>query len=88
MSFRVTWEQDASDALDKLDATVNQRIVFRVNWLSKNLGTVKPQALSATLKGYYKFRIGSYRVIYSINHEDKELVIRYLGHRREIYQSR
>ena len=86
MSYRVTWEQDAADALDKLDVTVIQRILIRINWLAQNLDNIKPQALAGTLKGYFKLRAGNYRIIYAINRGEKEIVIEYIGHRREIYK--
>jgi mRNA interferase RelE/StbE len=86
MSYRVTWEQDAADTLNTLDNTVVHRIVARIIWLSKNLDDIKPRALSGTLKGYFKLRAGSYRVIYSINRQEKEITIEYVGHRRDIYK--
>jgi mRNA interferase RelE/StbE len=86
MSYRVTWEQDAVETLDKLDVNVIQRIIVRINWLAKNLGKIKPHALTGTLKGYFRLRIGSYRVIYSINRREKEIIIEYLGHRKDIYK--
>ncbi len=88
MSFNVTWEQDAADALDKLDTTIVRRIITRVTWLGNNIETIKPQALSGTIKGYFKLRVGSYRIIYAINREEKEVIINYLGHRRDIYKSK
>jgi len=86
MNYRVTWEQDAADALDKLDATIVRRILNRINWLAKNIENIKPQTLTGTLKGYFKLRVGNYRIIYTLNREDREIVIEYLGHRRDIYK--
>jgi len=86
MSYRVTWEQDAAEALDKLNANIIQRILVRITWLVKNLDNIKPQALTGILKGYFKLRVGHYRVIYTVNHREKEIVIEYVGHRRDIYK--
>lgn len=86
MSYRVTWERNATDSLDTLDVNVIQRIIVRINWLATNLDNIKPHALTGTLKGYFKLRVGHYRVIYSINRREKELVIEYVGHRRDIYK--
>jgi mRNA interferase RelE/StbE len=86
MSFRITWEQDAVDALDNLDAIIVRRILVRISWLAKNLENIKPQALTGTLKGYFKLRAGNYRIIYTINRREKEVVIEYVGHRRDIYK--
>ena len=86
MNYRVTWEQDAAYALDKLDATIVRRILNRINWLANNLDNIKPQTLTGTLKGYFKLRVGNYRVIYSLNRGEREIIIEYLGHRRDIYK--
>lgn len=61
-------------------------------WIHKNLvGCTDPRqhgkALTANRKGQWRYRIGDYRLICTI--EDDELVILALsvGHRREIYNS-
>ncbi len=86
MSYRIEWEQDAVDALEKLDEAVVQRILLRISWLSTNLDNIKPQALAGKLRGYFKIRVGDYRVIYSIVRENRLLVIEDVGHRRNIYE--
>lgn len=86
MSYRIEWEQDASGALDRLEATVVHRILLRISWLAANLDNIRPQALTGNLKGYFKLRVGDYRVIYSMNRRNRLLVIEYVGHRRDIYK--
>lgn len=61
-------------------------------WIDKNLvGCTDPRqhgkALTANRKGQWRYRIGDYRLICTI--EDDELVILALsvGHRREVYNS-
>lgn len=76
----------ASRDLAKLDRAVGTRVVKRLQWLSQNLGPVKPQPLTENLAGFYKLRVGDYRVIYEILEEEKILLIHAVGHRREIYK--
>jgi len=40
--------------------------------------------LRRTLQGYWKLRVGDYRVIYKVR--GKQVIIFRVGHRREIYQ--
>ena len=87
MNYRVEWEQDAVDALERLDVTIVHRILLRISWLSTNLDNIKPQALAENLKSYFKLRVRDYRVIYSIVRENRLLVIEDVGHRRDIYKS-
>ena len=78
--------ETASRDLSRLDKLVGQRIVERINWMACNLDEIKLEALTGDLAGFYKLRIGDYRVIYEIVHNEKTLVIHAIGHRRYIYR--
>ena len=78
--------EEASRELAHLDKPVGRRIVERINWLSEKLSDIRPEPLKGDLIGLYKFRIGDYRVIYEIIHDEKTIVIHAIGHRREIYR--
>ena len=78
----------ASRELAHLDKPVGRRIVERINWLAGNLDDIQHEALTGNLTGLYRLRIGDYRVIYEIVHNEKTIVIHAIGHRREIYQKR
>lgn len=43
-------------------------------------------SLKADLRGCYKYRVGSYRIIYQIEHSILLIVIIDIGHRKEIYR--
>ena len=72
--------------LAQLDKPVARRIVRRIRWLAENLESVKPIALTGDLAGFYKLRVGDYRVVYEIFHSERVLVIHLIGHRSEIYR--
>ena len=42
--------------------------------------------LRLSLKGQWSYRVGSYRIIYSIEHKKLVVLILDIGHRREIYR--
>ena len=79
--------EEASRELARLDKPVGRRIVERISWLSEKLNDIRPEPLRGDLIGLYKFRIGDYRVIYEIVHDEKTIVIHAIGHRREIYRN-
>lgn len=58
----------------------------KIKWLSENFELITPQPLKGEWKGKFKLRIGDYRVVYSVNEEDKRITIHMAGHRREIYK--
>lgn len=42
--------------------------------------------LKGELAGYYRYRVGDYRVIYSINEEKKQIIVIVVAHRRQVYE--
>jgi mRNA interferase RelE/StbE len=78
--------EEASRELARLDKSVGRRIVERINWLSERLNDIRPEPLRGNLIGLYKLRVGDYRVIYQILHDEKTIIIYAIGHRREIYR--
>ncbi len=44
---------------------------------------IKP--LKGNLAGYYRYRIGDYRVIYLIDDETNQVIVDIIAHRRDVY---
>lgn len=86
--YRLRILDAATRDLERLDKSVARRVVKRLNWLTKNLDNINPEALKGDLVGLYKFRVGNYRVLYEIFHDEQAIVIHQIGHRREVYRRR
>ena len=86
--YRVRILDAATRELARLDKPLARRIIERITWLATNLDTISPEALMGELTGFYKLRVGDYRVIYEILHAEQTLMIHAIGHRREIYRRR
>ncbi|TEU21866.1 MAG: type II toxin-antitoxin system RelE/ParE family toxin [Anaerolineales bacterium] len=71
-----------------MDKPFARRIAERINWLAANLDNIRPEPFTGDLAGFYKFRIGDYRIIYEILHDEQVIVIHEIGHRRDIYRRR
>ena len=78
----------AEKELARLDKPVGRRVVERINWLAANLDETGAEALTASLAGFYKLRVGDYRVLYEVLHGERLIVIHVIGHRRDIYRKR
>jgi mRNA interferase RelE/StbE len=76
----------AADDLRHLGKPVAQRILHKLKWLSENFDDLTLQKLRGELREFCRLRVGSYRVIYTANREEHELVIHLIGHHREIYK--
>jgi mRNA interferase RelE/StbE len=70
---------------EKLTQPVRERIVKKINWLAENFEQINPQPLAADLSGFFKLRVGDYRVIYEFDREEEIIFIDRIGHRREVY---
>lgn len=85
MSYIIEYEPEALADLEKLTQSVRERIVKKINWLAENFEQVSPQPLTAELSGFFKLRVGDYRVIYEFNCDEKIIFIDRVGHRRDVY---
>lgn len=86
--YRVRVMEPAERALHRLDKSTARRIGQRLRWLAGNLQSTQPQALTGEFAGFYKLRVGDYRVVYEILHGEETIVVQEVGHRREIYRRR
>ena len=84
--YRVRILKAAAKELAGLDRSTGRRIVERIHWLAASMGTVRTEALTGEMTGFYKLRRGDYRVIYELLREEETIVIHAIGHRREIYR--
>lgn len=86
--YRIRIIQAATRDLERLDKPVARRIAGRINWLAENLDSIKPESLTADLAGFYKFRVGDYRIVYEILGGENVIVIHQIEHRSEVYRKR
>ena len=87
MTFRVVFTESARKELKKLDKYTQKIILL---WLQKNLdGCSDPRihgkALTSSRVGQWRYRIGDYRIIASIEDDKLVILVIAVGHRREIY---
>ncbi|OGG73206.1 hypothetical protein A3A38_02320 [Candidatus Kaiserbacteria bacterium RIFCSPLOWO2_01_FULL_53_17] len=80
----VRWSTDALKDIEKIDTVIAERIVERTQWLEKHFTQIVPKQLRRDLRGFFKLRVGDYRVIYSVS-EDIITIIK-VGHRRDVYR--
>jgi mRNA interferase RelE/StbE len=71
--------EDASASLQrKLDRCFE---MLKIN--PRSHPNIKP--LKGELAGYYRYRVGDYRVVYSIDDEQKQVFVLIIKHRGEVY---
>jgi len=87
MTWKVEFEPDAQRELDKLDKSIRQRIL---KFLHERLGKLDDprqlgERLHGTLSEFWRYRVGDYRIVCSIEHERLLVIVLRIGHRRDIY---
>ena len=88
MTWSVEWDEAARRELRKLDRTIQQRILrfFRERIMVDDDPRRFGKALQHELQGFWRYRIGDYRVVCQIQDEYITVLVLALGHRRHIYR--
>jgi mRNA interferase RelE/StbE len=87
MAWKVDLSPNALKQLDKLDKPVASRIL---NFLHERVGKLDDprkigQRLQGPLREFWKYRVGDYRIICSLEKDRLVVLVLRIGHRREVY---
>jgi mRNA interferase RelE/StbE len=84
MSYIVNIRRSAEKELQALPLRIHDRVAARLLALEDN---PRPAGISK-LQGEesYRLRIGDYRILLSIDDQQKQITIYAIGHRREVYR--
>ena len=83
MSYKIAFKKSVTRDLKKIDKAQAERILSRIETVLPEKAQDFP-VLSGKFSGLRKFRVGEYRIIYSII-ENTVLILR-ISHRREAYR--
>ncbi|HUC39094.1 MAG TPA: type II toxin-antitoxin system RelE/ParE family toxin [Candidatus Acidoferrum sp.] len=85
MPYKIVLSENATLELEKFDKVVANRIVRKLKSISGN-----PQRAFVSLAGSkeLKLRVGDYRVIAIMLHEEETILITAIGHRKNVYKRR
>jgi mRNA interferase RelE/StbE len=75
----------ADKALKRLDKVVAARITKRLEMVAENADSFMHEALVGQWKGYFRLRVGDYRILYWIDYEIRLIKVEEIGNRRDIY---
>ncbi|MBW2218386.1 MAG: type II toxin-antitoxin system RelE/ParE family toxin [Deltaproteobacteria bacterium] len=83
MSYNIAFKKTVSRDLKKIDKNIADKILQKIEQELPDKADTFP-ALTGKFAGLRKFRVGNYRVVYSIIN-DTAIILR-IGHRREVYR--
>jgi mRNA interferase RelE/StbE len=86
--WRVEFDRDAARDLRKLGAEAEKTIL---RYLRERIATAKDprrfgHALTGDKKGFWRYRVGDYRIVAAIEDDRFVVLVVAVGHRREIYR--
>lgn len=84
--YTLNFTAEADRDFDRLDRANQQRILKRLEWLAANAEEVRHETVTGPLAGLFKFRVGDYRVLYDLSHQEHTLLVQVIRHRREVYK--
>jgi mRNA interferase RelE/StbE len=87
MAWKIEFDPSARRELEKLDKPVSDRIL---KFLHERVAALDDprrigERLQGTLRQFWKYRVGDYRLICSLRDDRLVVIVVRVGHRRQIY---
>ena len=86
--WKVSYRPELLKFIKKLDSSTRKDIQ---NYIKKISNTKNPQTLgkplSGNLKGFWRYRVGDYRILCELRKKELIILVIDIGHRSKIYRS-
>ena len=83
---RVVWNDDSIADLKRLPKHEGLRIKRKVDEHLAVAPDRLGEPLQGSFKGFHRYRVGNYRVIYEIHKEAVVITVIRVGHRKDVYE--
>lgn len=81
MGYKLLLHPKADKFLEKSDGNLRRRIKKKL----ETLGSRPEAGKKLKHSEFRRLRIGDYRAIYEIKHEEEKVIVLFIGHRRDVY---
>lgn len=91
MAWRIEFDDGAKKDLAKLDKPIAKRVI---DFLRERVANLEdPRSIGEALKGsrlgeFWKYRVGDYRIISTIEDGALRILVVKIGNRREVYRNK
>ncbi len=85
--YRVAYRPSVSGDLLAVEKSMAQRLFDKTKWLASNVENLRHEPLDQDLPGIAQYAVGEWRILYSIDREDRILDVHLIGICAELYQS-
>lgn len=87
-SWRVELVAKARSDIGEIDKPMRQHILDRLVWFGEHFGERYPIALHGEWKGFYKFRVGDWRIVYNYDTSAHVITVHQVDRRDKVYKKR
>ena len=84
--YKLDFSSEGESSLESLDKKTGQRVLDKLKWLIQNIDNISPLPLHGKYSGLFKLRVGDWRIVYEVKHNEKIITVHKIGHRKEIYK--
>jgi len=88
MAWEVVLTYKAKENLEKLDRKIKERVLGKIIWLKNNFEDITPLPLTNEWQGFFKLRVGDWRVIYDADEIKAKITIHKIDRRDRVYKKR
>lgn len=85
MSYRIVYHSGVHGDLDGVPANIETRIRSAIEKRLKTAPAQYGERLTADLKGFWKLRVGDYRVVFEIDESSLVVTVWGIQHRKGVY---
>ena len=88
MPWEIIFTPKAQKDLEKLGGKTKKRVLDKLIWLKNNFEEINPLPLSNKWQGFFKLRIGDWRIIYDMEEPKKRITIHKIDIRDKVYKKK
>ncbi|WP_204305172.1 type II toxin-antitoxin system RelE family toxin [Desulfurobacterium thermolithotrophum] len=86
MNYKVLYHHKIPEDLREISSETKKRIKSAIENKLMTFPEKYGIPLRKNLKGFWKLRVGDYRIVFKINRAEKEIYILAILHRRKVYE--
>lgn len=84
----IAYSDKTVSQLEIINRPIRQQILNRLEWLASNFDTIQPTPLHGEWKGFFKLRIGDWRVVYDFESAKQLIRVHQIDRRDKVYKKR
>lgn len=87
MTYNVRLSPHAAKDYRRLDVSIRSQLQAGLDTLqSQPLSGPKIKRLKGPLHDYWRYRVGDYRIVYTVSQQEQMVYVDYVQHRKDVYR--